>query len=59
MTIKIKNNSMEKIKTLAEKGWDLLKAQIIKDWNGGYFKKGRLIFIGVIIILFLIKLIAN
>tara|TARA_B110000483_G_scaffold57008_1_gene71304 strand:+ start:1182 stop:1334 length:153 start_codon:yes stop_codon:yes gene_type:complete len=50
---------MEKIKTLAKKGWDLLKAQVIKDWNGGYFKKGRIIFIGIIIILFLIKLIAN
>ena len=50
---------MDKIKAIALKGWDLLKAQIIKDWNSGYFKKGRLIFIGVIIILFLIKLIAN
>lgn len=50
---------MEKIKTLAKKSWDLLKVQIIKDWNGGYFKKGRIIFIGIIIILFLIKLIAN
>ena len=50
---------MEKIKTLAKKGWDLLKAQIIKDWNNGYFKKGRIIFISIIIILFLIKLIAN
>lgn len=42
---------MDKIKELIFKGWALLKAQIIKDWNGGFFTKGRLIFIGGIILI--------
>ena len=50
---------MDKIKAIALKGWDLLKAQIIKDWNGGLFHKGKLIFIGGILLLILIGLIAK
>ena len=50
---------MDKIKSLVLKGWDLLKAQIIKDWNGGLFHKGKLIFIGGILLLILVGLITK
>lgn len=50
---------MDKIKAIALKGWDLLKAQIIKDWNGGLFHKGKLIFIGGILLLILVGLITK
>jgi len=50
---------MDKIKAIVLKGWDLLKAQIIKDWNGGLFHKGKLIFIGGILLLILVGLIAK
>ncbi len=50
---------MDKIKAIVLKGWDLLKAQIIKDWNGGLFHKGKLIFIGGILLLILVGLITK
>jgi hypothetical protein len=50
---------MDKIKELAKKGWSLLKAQIIKDWNGNLFSKGKLIFIGGVLLLILIALITK
>jgi len=50
---------MDKIKAIVLKGWDLLKAQIIKDWNGGLFHKGKLIFIGGVLLLILVGLITK
>lgn len=48
---------MDKIKALALQGYEMLKAQIIKDWNGGLFHRGKLIFIGGVLLLILIALV--
>ena len=50
---------MDKIKALALKGYKMLKAQIIKDWNGGIFHRGKVIFIGGILLLILLGLITK
>jgi len=50
---------MDKIKALALQGYEMLKAQIIKDWNSGMFHRGKLIFIGGILLLILLGLITK
>ena len=50
---------MDKIKALALKGYEMLKAQIIKDWNGGIFHRGKVIFISGILLLILLGLITK